>query len=328
MRTLRWTALCAAAALAATAVSWASGALTSAPSSSTITACRNDQNGNLRIVADADACRTPESSLSWNADGPTGDVGPVGPAGPAGPQGPTGADGAPGPAGATGEPGAKGDPGPAGADGTDGVNGVNGVPGVDGRDGAPGADGTDGTNGVNGAPGADGAPGVDGVSVASAAEPSGANCADGGSRFTAGASVTFACNGADGADGAASGSPAFQRVGGYVAGGTSVQISSAPGFGVLSIRCIGGVGSDVQLSNPAGSGVLLTIWTGYYSFTINEGGATGWAAAGGAPRIVITSASLPSPGHPFGETMKVLTLDVAIGMSGGFCTYLVRSSES
>jgi hypothetical protein len=279
-------------------VSWASGALTSAPPSSTITACRNDQNGNLRIVADADACRTSESSLSWNAEGATGEAGPVGPAGPAGPQGPTGA---------TGEPGAKGDTGPAGADGRDG------------------------TDGVNGAPGTDGAPGADGVSVAGAAEPAGANCADGGSRFTAGASVTFACNGADGADGAdgaATGGPAFERVGGYVATGTSVQISSEPGFGVLSIRCIGSAGSDVQLSNPAGSGVLLTIWTGYYTFTINEGGATGWAAAGGAPRIVITSASLPTPGHPFAETMEVLTLDVAIGMSGSSCTYLVRSTAS
>ncbi|MHB1242555.1 MAG: hypothetical protein ACYC1P_04015 [Gaiellaceae bacterium] len=300
MKKVRWTALCAAA-VAATAVSWASGALTSAPPSSTIEACRNDQNGNLRIVADAGACRTAESYLSWNAQGATGDARPAGPAGPMGPQGPRGADGAPGPAGATGEPGAKGDPGPAGADGADGVDG---------------------------AAGADGAPGADGVSAVSAAEPAGANCADGGSRFTAGASVTFACNGADGADGAATGGPAYERVGGYVATGTPVQLSSAPGFGVLSIRCIGSAGSDVQLSNPAGSGALLTIWTGYYSFTINEGGATGWAAAGGAPRIVITSASLPTPGHPLAETMRVLTLDVAIGMSGSACTYLVRSSTS
>ena len=76
------------------------------------------------------------------------------------------------------------------------------------------------------------------------------------------------------------------------------------------------------------SSALPTTWTGYYSFTINEGGATAWVAAGGAPRIVITSASLPTPGHPFAETLEVLTPDVAIGMSGGACTYLVRSSES
>jgi hypothetical protein len=64
-----------------------------------------------------------------------------------------------------------------------------------------GPQGLPGPQGVKGAPGADGARGADGVSVAGAAEPAGANCAHGGSRFTAANGVTYACNGANGAGG-------------------------------------------------------------------------------------------------------------------------------
>jgi hypothetical protein len=63
--------------------------------------------------------------------------------------------------------------------------------------GADGKDGTDGTDGIDG---------EDGVSVTSAPEPAGANCANGGSRFTAANSVvTYACNGAQGPPGPAGG---------------------------------------------------------------------------------------------------------------------------
>ena len=55
--------------------------------------------------------------------------------------------------------------------------------------GTPGTNGTNGTDGTNG------------VSVTSATETAGANCASGGSRFTAANGVTYACNGAKGDQG-------------------------------------------------------------------------------------------------------------------------------
>jgi Collagen triple helix repeat (20 copies) len=61
-----------------------------------------------------------------------------------------------------------------------------------GVQGPPGKDGANGTNGVNG---------QHGVSVASESEPAGANCAEGGSKFTAANGVTYACNGAPGTQG-------------------------------------------------------------------------------------------------------------------------------
>ena len=68
--------------------------------------------------------------------------------------------------------------------------------------GPPGTDGNNGTDGTNGTNG------TDGVSVTSATEPAGANCAYGGSKFTAADNnVTYACNGAPGTDGTGSGGP-------------------------------------------------------------------------------------------------------------------------
>ncbi len=86
--------------------------------------------------------------------------------GPRGPKGPKGAKGAPG---ATGPAGPQG---PAGANGKDGANGANGK------------DGTSGTAGSS--------------VTAAKLNPGNANCADGGSEFKAGATTTFACNGAEG----------------------------------------------------------------------------------------------------------------------------------
>jgi len=59
----------------------------------TIRACVNPA-GQLRIISAADACRSQETPLTWNA------AGPAGPQGPAGPPGATGTIGATGPAGA------------------------------------------------------------------------------------------------------------------------------------------------------------------------------------------------------------------------------------
>lgn len=143
-------------------------------------ASEDDQKGQLRVVNDPTACRSNEVPIAWNRVGPQGAKGEQG------------------------EPGARGTNGtdgvsvitasePAGADCADGgvqLTAADGVGYV--CNGNAGADGKDGTNG------ADGADGQDGVSVTSAAEPAGANCANGGSRFTAANGTTYACNGESG----------------------------------------------------------------------------------------------------------------------------------
>jgi hypothetical protein len=70
--------------------------------------CFSNRNGTLRI---ADECRSDETAIFWNQQGPQG------PPGPPGPPGTDGADGA---------DGAQGPPGPPGADGADGVDGQDG----------------------------------------------------------------------------------------------------------------------------------------------------------------------------------------------------------
>ena len=97
-----------------------------------IFACVNNNSGAVRIVAQAAACRTPESLVTWNVVGPQGPPGPAGPAGalgPPGPQGPAGALGPPGPQGPAGPAGALGPPGPQGPAGPQGPLGPKGDPG-------------------------------------------------------------------------------------------------------------------------------------------------------------------------------------------------------
>ena len=72
--------LCAAALIAFVTVY-------AAPAPSTIQACYDNANGNLRRVTSASQCRHNETPISWNI------AGPAGPRGPAGPQGPAGAPG-------------------------------------------------------------------------------------------------------------------------------------------------------------------------------------------------------------------------------------------
>jgi hypothetical protein len=86
-----------------------------------------------------------------------------------GPRGPKGATGPAGPAG------------PAGPQGPAGAKGDAGVPGANGMDGSPGASGTS-------------------VKVETA-PPEPAHCKTGGSKFVAGATITYACNGANGVNG-------------------------------------------------------------------------------------------------------------------------------
>jgi type VI secretion system Hcp family effector len=83
----------------------------------TIRACVHDKTGAVRIVDDADECRSHEHLVSWNRKGPAGPQGPIGPAGPIGPQGGVGATGAQGPIG------------PEGPIGPQGPQGIQGPPG-------------------------------------------------------------------------------------------------------------------------------------------------------------------------------------------------------
>jgi len=58
-----------------------------------ITACANNINGALRLVATASDCRIAESPVTWNTTGPQGPAGADGQPGPVGPPGPEGAPG-------------------------------------------------------------------------------------------------------------------------------------------------------------------------------------------------------------------------------------------
>jgi hypothetical protein len=78
---------------------------------------------------------------------------------------------------------------------TGGPVGPAGATGPQGAPGAAGAKGDAGTQGIQGNPGTPGTPGAPGTSVVSSVENPGANCASGGSKFVAGASTTYACNG-------------------------------------------------------------------------------------------------------------------------------------
>ncbi|HEV3318425.1 MAG TPA: hypothetical protein VG053_01665 [Solirubrobacteraceae bacterium] len=82
-----------------------------------------------------------------------------------------------------------------------GAGGKSGAPGPQGPAGPQGAAGAAGKDGSNGTDGKDGTNGKDGVSVSSSAEPAGANCKAGGSKFVATDGTTYACNGENGKNG-------------------------------------------------------------------------------------------------------------------------------
>jgi hypothetical protein len=108
--------------------------------SNVISACVS-KTGQIRLVGAGETCKSNESPLSWNIQGPQGPQGLQGPAGPTGATGATGtpgavgaagATGATGPQGAAGATGAKGEIGPAGPTGSQGLSGLQGPPGNDG----------------------------------------------------------------------------------------------------------------------------------------------------------------------------------------------------
>lgn len=83
-------------------------------SNTVITACKDNTTGLLRMVSGSSDCRTSESAVNWNTQGPQGPAGATGPAGADGPKGDAGETGQAGPPGPTGP---QGPAGPAGADG-------------------------------------------------------------------------------------------------------------------------------------------------------------------------------------------------------------------
>jgi hypothetical protein len=103
------------------------GALATAYASTNgiIHACVKD--GNLRILSANQTCKSKETALDWNIQGPQG---PKGDKGNPGPQGLKGDKGDTGPQGTPGAPGAKGDTGPQGLQGDKGDTGPQGQPGL------------------------------------------------------------------------------------------------------------------------------------------------------------------------------------------------------
>jgi hypothetical protein len=89
-----------------------------------IHACKNKRHGLVRLVGGVSACKSNETTASWNQQGPAGPAGPPGPTGPEGPPGLPGPAGPPGPAGSKGDPGAQGPPGPAGITSLEGFQGI------------------------------------------------------------------------------------------------------------------------------------------------------------------------------------------------------------
>jgi hypothetical protein len=88
-----------------------SAAVAQRPATTTIQviyACKNNSNGELRVVARGTPCPENWTSLSWNVTGPPGPSGPQGSQRAHGPQGVAGSQGPQGPRGAQGSQGPQG----------------------------------------------------------------------------------------------------------------------------------------------------------------------------------------------------------------------------
>jgi hypothetical protein len=227
------------------------------------------------------------------------------------------------------EKGVKGDAGP---------QGIQGIPGPKGDKGDPGNDGVNGTNGVDGTDGAPGADGRDGASVTSATEPAGANCANGGSQFTAGDRVTYACNGARGADGVAGPQgPAGPRGPQGPAGPAVTNLGALNGIpcsgssnwpGTLSVNVgsgvtSGGSGGAVTMTCVPVAPVTLTLsWTGYGSFAVRRTGESSpfmGCDAGVQTGPTYTCSGVVVPGTPVQIEALAGTLEGTLVSWGGAC---------
>ncbi|HUQ62465.1 MAG TPA: hypothetical protein VM121_01770 [Acidimicrobiales bacterium] len=79
------------------------------PSGNVINGCYSKSGGALRVIdGSVTACKSGETSLAWNVQGPVGPQGPAGATGPAGGTGPIGPVGPAGPQGLTGAQGPAG----------------------------------------------------------------------------------------------------------------------------------------------------------------------------------------------------------------------------
>jgi hypothetical protein len=180
-----------------------------------IHACVKD-NGQVRIVKSASECKGQETHIQWNIVGQ---------------RGPKGDQGAPGPKGDTGPTGPQGEAGPAGPVGPKGDTGDQGAQGAQGEKGDTGATGP--------------APILVTLLVG---DP---NCPMGGTKFTSGDSITYACNGAQGSKGdtgpqgpagpAGSGLDSFDALSGLAcvgpAGAGTITITYAQD-GEVQLRCV------------------------------------------------------------------------------------------
>lgn len=120
------------AAIATVAAMAFTGAALALHDATTIHACADNKDGQLRLVVDPGACERKETPVEWDVQGPIGPVGPAGPAGPQGAQGPAGPQGETGPEGPQGAPGPEGPQGPAGPEGPVGPAGPQGPAGPEG----------------------------------------------------------------------------------------------------------------------------------------------------------------------------------------------------
>jgi hypothetical protein len=168
--------------------------------------------------------------------------------GPQGATGATGSAGATGPQGLTGTAGATGPQGVAGATGAQGPIGLTGATGSVGATGVQGTAGTNGTNGTNG---------IDGKNalIKTTAEPTGTNCATGGTKVEVGldannndtldagevnATLTkYVCNGQNGTGGTNNlGNEIAIGIGDYYGGGIVAYIfrPGDPGYDSTQIH--------------------------------------------------------------------------------------------
>ena len=153
-RRLLFTALALALTFSAGSVLVASGA----DPGLTYYGCMTSKGGTLYNVNTNGtvSCKSGDTPVSWNQEGPQGLQGPAGPQGeqgaqgPAGPQGEQGIAGPDGHQGETGLTGPEGPQGPQGFPGPQGPPGPQGQPGLQGPQGFPGPMGPQGPAGISG----------------------------------------------------------------------------------------------------------------------------------------------------------------------------------
>jgi hypothetical protein len=243
--------------------------------------------------------------------GATGAVGAQGLTGATGPQGPIGLTGATGSVGATGATGPQGIQGLTGATGPQGPIGLTGATGSVGATGATGVAGSAGTNGTNGLNGTNGTNGQNTL-VNTTAEPTGTNCANGGTKIEVGldtnnngtldagevnATLTkYVCNGATGATG---------PQGPIAPGGFTHYIGEQFGGGVIFHLWKDNLGNEHGLIVAITDQSTGTVWSNVSSSLIGVSAQSTWDGLNNSNAIVAQS------GHT-GSAAK-LCLDLVSG---------------